>query len=110
MDMGQMTELARDRRGFAALGRMGRSRRELGSLLAWQTGLRFALPAGPALALIVGAGLLLDGLVGRAAGAPGLLAGLTGIFSAGFLTLWGLYFPLALAAGRRIALEYQRTQ
>ena len=108
--VGQMTELARDRRGFAALGRMGRSRRELGSLLAWQTGLRFTLPAGPALALIVGAGLLLDGLVGRAAGAPGLLAGLTGIFSAGFLTLWGLYFPLALAAGRRIALEYQRTQ
>ena len=49
-------------------------------------------------------------LVGRAAGAPGLLAGLTGIFSAGFLTLWGLYFPLALAARRRIALEYQRTQ
>ena len=108
--VGQMMELARDRRGFAALGRMGRSRRELGSLLAWQTGLRFALPAGPALALIVGAGLLLDGLVGRAAGTPGLLAGLTGAFAAGFLALWGLYFPLVLAAGRRIALAYQRKQ
>lgn len=106
---GQMTELARDRRGFAALERLGRSRRELGRLLAWQTGLRFALPAGPALALIVGAGLLLDGPVGRAAGAPGLLAGLTAGFAAGFLALWGLYFPLVLAAGRRMIFTSRNT-